>query len=172
MSNPYEAPGCPETNAPYERIVAVFSAFFPGKASVRARGRTCFPSPGAEAVCGPTHGLRFSRHGAGACRETWSRLLPPRNLSVPSSRPPPQGGGTVAVRQCAAGAGEGQHPAPLATIAPGRGAGAGVHATAEGSGMLAAGLLGVHGHDRPIGRVSDVLFTPLQAMLRSPAERE
>ena len=36
----------------------------------------------------------------------------PSNLSVPSSRPPPQGGGTVAVRQCAAGAGRGSTQPP------------------------------------------------------------
>ena len=35
--------------------------------------------------------------------------LRPRNLSVPSYRPTQKGGGTFAVRQFAAGAGEGQH---------------------------------------------------------------
>ena len=39
--------------------------------------------------------------------------LRPRNLSGPSSRPTPQGGGTFAVRQCASGAGEGPPTASL-----------------------------------------------------------
>jgi hypothetical protein len=38
--------------------------------------------------------------------------LRPRNLSVPSYRPTQQGGCTCAVRQCASGAGEGQHTFP------------------------------------------------------------
>jgi hypothetical protein len=39
--------------------------------------------------------------------------LRPRHLAVPSSRPTPQGGGTGAVRQGAAGAGEGPHTAAV-----------------------------------------------------------
>jgi hypothetical protein len=39
--------------------------------------------------------------------------LRPRNISVPSYRPPQQGGYTVAVRQCASGSGEGQYTSSL-----------------------------------------------------------
>src|SRR4029434_5773682 len=64
-------------------------------------------SIGADEVCCTKHVLRFSRHVHGECRETLSRPLRPRNISVPSSRPPQQGGCTLSVRQFASGSGEG-----------------------------------------------------------------
>ena len=88
-----------ETHDPSERIFTVFSAFFPGKVSVRARGLTSLPSPGADDVGCTTHVLRFYRQRHGTCRETWSYPLRPRNSSVPSYRPPQQAGCTCAVRQ-------------------------------------------------------------------------
>src|SRR5918996_2371199 len=98
-------------------FLLVFSAFFPGKVSVRARGLTSFPSIGADEVCCTKHVLRFYRHRDGDCRETLSRLLRPRNLSVPSYRPTQKEGCTSAVRQLASGSGEGQHTSPFVTIA-------------------------------------------------------
>jgi hypothetical protein len=128
--NPYEAPFWQETDDLSERIFPGFSALFPGTVSVRARGLTSLPAIGADEVGCTNHVLRFYRHGDGACRETWSRLLRPRNLSVPSSRPPHKAGCRVAVRPFASGAGEGQHPSPFATIAAISGAGARVQSTA------------------------------------------
>jgi hypothetical protein len=111
--NPYEAPGCQETDYLSERIFAVFSAFFPGKVSVRARGLTSFPSTGADEVCCTKHVLRFYRQHDGDCRATLSRPLRPRNILVPSYRPTQQGGCTCSVRQLASGSGERQHTSPL-----------------------------------------------------------
>jgi hypothetical protein len=70
-------------------------------------------SIGADEVCCTKHVLRFYRHCHGDCRETLSRPLRPRNISVPSYRPTQQGGCTVSVRQFASGSGEGQHTSPL-----------------------------------------------------------
>jgi hypothetical protein len=98
-------------------MFAVCSAFFPGQVSVRARGLTACPSPGADAVGGTTHGLRCYRPRPGAGRATWSGPLRPRNRAGPSSRPPPQGGCPCAGRPGASGAGRGR-PRPLGRPAP------------------------------------------------------
>jgi hypothetical protein len=70
--------------------------------------------------------------------------LRPRNLSVPSYRPSQQGGCTLSVRQFASGSGEGQHTSSLCDHRRMSGAGAGVQSTAEGLGVVAYVLLGVH----------------------------
>jgi hypothetical protein len=102
---------------PRSGVLLFFSAVFPGKVSVRARGLTSLPSPGADAVCCTTHVLRFYRQRHGDCRETWYCPLRPRNLSVPSYRPPQQEGCMSSMRQCAAGAYGGSPHHPGATIA-------------------------------------------------------
>ena len=98
--------------SPTSGFLLFFSAVFPGKVSVRARGLTSFPSTGADEVCCTKHVLRFYRHRDGDCRETLSCPLRPRNISVPSYRPTQQEGCTLSVRQLASGSGEGQHTAP------------------------------------------------------------
>jgi hypothetical protein len=98
---------------PRSGFLLFFSALFPGKVSIRARGLTSFPSTGADEACCTKHVLRFYRQRNGDCRETLSRPLRPRNISVPSYRPTQQGGCTFSVRQLASGSGEGQHTSPL-----------------------------------------------------------
>src|SRR4030095_897905 len=98
--------------SPTSGFLLFFSAVFPGKVSVRARGLTSFPSIGADEVCCTKHVLRFYRHRDGDCRETSSCPLRPRNILVPSYRPTQQEGCTSSMRQLASGSGEGQHTSP------------------------------------------------------------
>ena len=82
-----------------------------------------------------THLSRVSRHDDGECREPGDGFLRPRNLSVPSYRPPQTRGYTSPCASEAEVRGRGSPQAPSATSALGRtGASAGVSANAPGQG--------------------------------------
>lgn len=64
----------------------------------------------------------------------WGGPLRPSNVLVPSYRPLHRGGGTVRVRPCVGGLGEGQPREPGATPAASTGAGVGVQSTRQEQG--------------------------------------
>jgi hypothetical protein len=83
-----------------------------GAGGLRFRALTAFPSLQYRQPLSAPHTSGGALALALARAEAHEPLRP-RNISVPSYRPPHQGGDTGAVRQCAAGAGEGQYTSAL-----------------------------------------------------------
>ena len=133
--NTYEVPRCQETDAPSERILPIFFRCAAGQAQsasgnvFRLHGRLLVHQRDGTTPC-----LRVSRHQDGGDRACWEGALRPRNVSVPSYRPPHTRGGPSACTREAQGRVRGSPRHPAGTCAPHTGAGAGVQATAPGQG--------------------------------------
>ena len=111
--NPYEVPGCQETNSSHERSLGFFPQFATWGRQSLATCFDCIAIEGADRPCLPQTRMEPLSPGIGDGRETPGGPRRPRNISAPLCRPLHQDGVTADVRQCAAGAGEGQHTATV-----------------------------------------------------------
>jgi hypothetical protein len=137
-------PGIKRQTTPEERTLAFFRRVGLGVVGIRLRALTAFPSSGTDGPC--LHQTRLEVLSPWR----WRVQRRTRLCALETSRyPPPVLRHREAARLPCASAlqarerGRPRHPE--ATIAVCRGAGAGVQSTAEGSGVRASVLLGVHG---------------------------